>query len=347
MDNENIIDNGPEAKNKPNLRGYKIVCAKLGLSMCVYFLCRLLAGWISILLGNVLNVFGTEVQSLINTLFVIIIVYIIPILFTAFIFDSFKNYRGKYKELYKKPTRLARAMGTFPAAYGLGQGVFLLTLLASFLLSRYLGGHTYLEDLLRPTVIEPPANLVSVLSMMFLLVVIAPLFEEFLCRGIMYDALKPYGTGMAILISALLFGFMHGSLYMLFYTIAYGLALGYIRYATGSLFTVTVLHAIVNSIAAGALLLSYLSDVTNEENKLINTIQVIYLLSIFILIIIGVVVFLSKIPAMKRYKIENTWTDIGPWKKTAWFFVSVPVIIMVILAVNEISGYWLFDYFFR
>jgi len=343
MESTDQINQVNDNNNNPTLHGYKVVCAKLGLAMCVYFICRLLAGWFSLLLVNATGFMNAGMQSLINTLIVFILVYIVPLVFTAFLFNSFKSYKGNYRELYKKPNRLARALGTFPATYGLGQGVFLLTLLASYLLTRYLGGHTYLEDLLRPTVIEAPTNLVSVLFMVFLLVVIAPLFEEFLCRGIMYDALKPYGTGMAILISAFLFGLMHGSLYMLFYTIAYGLALGYIRYATGSLFIVTILHAIVNSIAAGALLLTYLTDVTNEENKMINTIQTIYLLSVLILIVVGVVVFLSKIPAMRKYKIENAWTQIGPWKKTAWFFASIPVIIMMVLAFNEITNHWLID----
>jgi len=128
---------------------------------------------------------------------------------------------------------------------------------------------------------------------------------------------------------------------MLFYTTAFGLALGYVRYATDSLFIVTILHAIVNSISAGALLLSSLLVQTNEENRLINTMNIIYLLAMLIMIIVGVVVFFSKIPAMRRYKIENTWSDIGPWKKTAWFFASIPVIIMMVLAFNELSGYWL------
>jgi len=332
------IEQNNENDNNSKLRDYKRVCAELGLSMCVYFVCRLLAGGASFLLKDTVAILGETGHNLINSLMIIIMVYIIPLLAAALIFKSFANYKGKYRELYKKPKRLARALGTFPASFGLGQGVALLTLLISFLLSRYFGGQTYIEDLLRPTVLEPPTDLVSVLTMVFLLVVIAPVFEEFLCRGIMYDALKPYGTGIAIIISALLFGLMHGSLYMLFYTTAYGLVLGYLRYATGSLFTVTVIHAIVNSIAAGALLLLYLVNMTNEENKLINSIYFIYLVAVLVMIIVGIVVFLSKIPAIRKYRIENAWSEISPWKKTALFFVSIPVILMLVLAFNEISG---------
>jgi len=216
-----------------------------------------------------------------------------------------------------------------------------------YLISRNLSGQTYIEELLRPSVIDQPTNLVSLLGMVFMLVIIAPLFEEFWVRGIMYDALKPYGTGMAIIISSILFGLMHGSLYMLFYTTAYGFALGYIRYATGSLFTVTILHAIVNSIAAGALFFSTIMQMTNEENRFINTITIIYLIAMLVMIVVGIVVFISKIPSIRKYRIENAWPVIGPWKKTALFFISIPVIIMMVLAFNEISQGLLVNLVFR
>jgi len=326
-----------EEAGKSKLRGYKIVCAKLGLSMCVYFLFRLLGGWVSLLFHNISGSMNESLYSLINTAIIIIMVYIIPLIITALIFKSFSNYKGKYRELYAKPKRVARAIGTFPATIGFGHGIALLTMLVMYIISRNLSGHSYLDELLRPTAIDPSTNLVGVLAMVFMMVIIAPLFEEFWVRGIMYDALKPYGTGMAIIISSLLFGFMHGSLYMLFYTTAYGFALGYIRYATNSLFTVTILHAIVNSLGASALLLSSLMQITNEENRYLNTIFYIYVMAFIVLIIVGVVVFLSKIRAIRKYKIENTWTDIGPWKKTALFFISIPVILMLVLAFNEIS----------
>ena len=332
-----------EQDDNTKIRDYKVVCAKLGLTMCVYFLCRLAAGWISDELSRVSDSLNDGVHSLIYSVVVIVLVYVIPILFAAFLLKSFKSYKGNYRTLYRKPKRLARALGTFPATIGFGHGTALLTLLISFLISRYIGSHTYIDDLFRPTVIEPSTDIASIIAMVFLLVVIAPVFEEFFTRGIMYDALKPYGTGMAILISSLLFGLMHGNLYMLFYTTAYGLALGYIRYATDSLFTVTILHAIVNSIGAGTLLLSSLVQMTNEENRVLNTINIIFILAVLVMIIVGVVVFISKIPAIRRYKIENAWADISPWRKTAWFLFSIPVIIMMVFAFNELSGFLLSD----
>jgi len=311
--------------------------------MCIYFVCRLLTGWVAAIFNAFTGVIGETAVSVLLSVTVIVLAYVVPLCLTAVIFNSFAGYKGKYRELYKKPKKLARALGTFPAVYGFSQGTALLTLLVMFLIARNLSGQSYIEELLRPTVIETPTNPVSIIGMVFMLVVIAPVFEEFWVRGIMYDALKPYGAGIAIVISSLLFGLMHGSLYMLFYTTAAGFALGYIRYATDSLLIVTILHAIINAISAGVLLLSSLLLITNEENRLINTLYIIYLLAMLILIIIGVVVFLSKIPAIRKYRIENAWTYLKPWKKTALFFGSIPVIIMMILAFNELSGHLLLN----
>jgi len=321
----------------PTLHGYKVVCAKLGVAMSVYFLFRLLGGWILLQLVGFSNEMGETLFGLLSNLIQIIFVYIIPLLATALIFNSFKNYKGKYRQLYAKPKRLARALGTFPGTFGLGHGVALLTMLIMYLITSNLSGYDYIEELLRPTTMEPSTNLASIFMLVFIMVIIAPLFEEFWVRGIMYDALRPYGVGMAIIISSLLFGFMHGNIFMLFYTTAYGFAFGYIRYATNSLFTVTILHAIVNSIGAGALIVTTFAQITNEENRIINTISWIFLLVVLAIIIIGVVVFLSKIPKIRKYKFENTWTEVGPWKKVALFFVSIPVILMMVLVINELS----------
>jgi len=346
MDNNEFTEY-EEQNDNTKIRDYKAVCAKLGLTMCVYFICRFISGWATVQLSTVLAGLDATFFRLLYTAIVIILVYIIPILFAALLFNSFKTYKGNYRKLYKIPRRLARALGTFPAMFGFGHGTALLTLLFSFLITRYLSGYTYVDELVRPTVLEPSTDIASMLAMVFLLVVIAPLFEEFFARGIIYDALKPYGTGIAILFSSLLFGLMHGSLYMLFYTTAYGLALGYIRYATDSLFTVTILHAFVNAVGALALLMMTLVQITNEENRAVNTISVIYMIAVLIMIIVGIAVFIAKIPSIRKFKIENTWTDVSPWKKTAWFFVSIPVIIMMVLAFNEISQFWLSDLLIR
>jgi hypothetical protein len=208
-------------------------------------------------------------------------------------------------------------------------------MLANWLISRFTEETTRVEEYFQPTALEPSVNIAYLIGMVISLVIIAPVFEEFLCRGIIYDALKPYGNGAAIIISSVLFGLMHGSLQMLFYTTALGFALGYVRYATDSLFVVTVLHALLNAVAAGALVAMSLVEITEHENMLVYTFQNIYIFASLVLIVVGIAAFIKKIPVIKKYKIENAWNDIGGFKKIALFFVSLPVLLMLVFAFDE------------
>jgi len=338
-----------EPDGKTKLQSYKAVSAKLGLSMIVYFVCRILNGFILEWIGDSGVVVNYTAAYAISMILAVVLGYIIPILFTVIIFKSFRFYgeRGGFAAMYKKPRRIARALGTFPAMYGLGVGTVLLTLLISYLISKLTGGQALIQDILRPTTVQPPSDIASTLMIVFLLVVIAPVFEEIWVRGIMYDALKPFGCGMAIMISSILFGLMHGSLDRLFYSTALGFALGYVRYATGSIFITTILHAIVNTVAAGLLFLMSMSEIANYGNRLINTMHNMYVLAVLVLLAAGLIAFIRKIPVIRKYKLDNEWGEVGPWKKTALFFASIPVILMLVLAINEHAYGWFLNLILR
>jgi membrane protease YdiL (CAAX protease family) len=337
---DTVAANGEETGERSGVRGYKALCAKLGLMMCAFFLFRFIAELFTKKMPEIFGGMGATAAYAVGFVVSTAAVYAIPLLFAMFMLKSFSRYKGKIRELYKKPNRLARALGVFPAVYGFGYGTALITLVISFIISKFSDGEsTTLNEILAPTAMEPTTNVVGLILMVFSLVVIAPVAEEFWLRGIVFDALKPYGAGVAITVSSILFGLMHGSVYMLFYTTAIGFALGYVRYATDSLFAVTIIHALVNSVAAGLLLLSSLAEMGGWENKLLNSIYFFYLAAMLVLVFAGVAAFISRIPAIRKYKIENGWDEISGKRKMALFFSSAPVIAMALLALNEHLNY--------
>ncbi len=88
---------------------------------------------------------------------------------------------------------------------------------------------------------EPLSNYQIVL--MFITTAIVPAFaEEFLFRGAILSALKPYGKAPAIFISAILFAFMHQNIEQLLYTFAAGLVLAWVVYETGSIWSGVLIH---------------------------------------------------------------------------------------------------------
>lgn len=77
-------------------------------------------------------------------------------------------------------------------------------------------------------------------------VILAPVMEELLFRGLVYDRLAVFGPRWAVVISALLFGLFHGNFYQLFYAAGVGLVLGWLKARTGRLRWGIALHMGIN-----------------------------------------------------------------------------------------------------
>ncbi len=86
--------------------------------------------------------------------------------------------------------------------------------------------------------------------LLFMSIAIVPAFcEEFFFRGVILSSLLPYGKGIAIGASAILFGLMHQNPYQLLYATVAGVVLGYVYVKTKSIWCSTILHFINNAIS--------------------------------------------------------------------------------------------------
>ena len=98
--------------------------------------------------------------------------------------------------------------------------------------------------------------------MMFTSIVIAPIMEEILFRGILQDALmRKYGAFVGILIASAVFGIVHLIPQQVVNAFMIGIVLGYIYYRTGALLPVILIHCINNAI-------SYFTWMLNGETLL-------------------------------------------------------------------------------
>ena len=84
-------------------------------------------------------------------------------------------------------------------------------------------------------------------------VIIVPLVEEFACRQVVFKLVRPYGAGVAILVSTICFAFAHGTTYQVFSILIAGLSYGIIREKYG-LWASIALHAINNFVSFSALI---------------------------------------------------------------------------------------------
>lgn len=78
------------------------------------------------------------------------------------------------------------------------------------------------------------------------IVILAPIFEELVCRKLIIDRTRQYGEKTAVLLSGLLFGLFHLNLYQFFYAFALGIIFAYIYIRTSKLIYPIILHAIIN-----------------------------------------------------------------------------------------------------
>ena len=78
------------------------------------------------------------------------------------------------------------------------------------------------------------------------LVILAPLLEEYVCRKQIIDRTRQYGEKTAVVLSAVVFGLLHQNLFQFFYAFGLGLVFAYIYTRTGRLRYSVILHSIIN-----------------------------------------------------------------------------------------------------
>ena len=141
-----------------------------------------------------------------------------------------------------------------PQQSKMGMKDFLVMLCISFCLM-YAGNFvgTALSSLLSGGTAE---NAVEEIAMdtnplkILVVVILAPLLEEFICRKQIIDRTRRYGEKTAVLLSAVVFGLLHQNLFQFFYAFALGLVFGYIYIRMGRLRYSVLLHMIINFMGA-------------------------------------------------------------------------------------------------
>ncbi|MCM1091813.1 MAG: CPBP family intramembrane metalloprotease [Muribaculum sp.] len=158
----------------------------------------------------------------------------------------------------------------------------------------------------------------SMLVNFVLMVVVAPIVEEYVFRKVIVDRTVKYGQGIAIVTSGLMFGLFHGNLNQFAYAVGLGAFFAFIYIKTGNLKITIGMHAIINfmgSTVAGLLLkmLDYdklLAMDPNDTDAMMGLFMEnigawalfgLYALCLFVLVVIGVILF---IVFFKRFKVE-------------------------------------------
>ena len=342
----------------PYEEDYRTVCFRLGFFLTITMLLREAAWALLQVIMPPLNdwlmrpeniaatasgtVPGAELLYAVQLTVSMIFLQLLPAVLSVFLL---RYDREKIKAGYKKPQKNAKALTNFPACYGLGMTVNLATLGITQLIS---GSGSYNEAFNPVSAYEPP-GFGSALVMFFFAAVLAPIFEEFIFRGAVLSALKPYGSGVAIFTSALMFGVMHGNFSQFFYATALGIVFGYIAVVTDSIFTTTIMHALFNGISS-TLMLFICSDSIKkyygvkegvpDGDAFVITMFAVFMLAVIITALLGFGLMIGKIVKIKRYFLPQVWNGLTTWGKIRRLLFTPFMIIGLLLAADVFCGYY-------
>lgn len=175
-----------------------------------------------------------------------------------------------------------------------------------------------------------PTELTGFNLMLYYLYVgfIGPVIEEYIFRGVIFGSLKKYGAWFAIIISSILFGFMHMNLSQMFSAMFGGLVLGFVRAKSGSILPTIILHIVNNVIA---LLVNYgiIANILKQYVVLI----IFYLVMCFIGLVTLIIGFMSS----KRVFYFKDEEIIEIPNKYVDFFISPTIIVYILIVIKMIS----------
>lgn len=252
---------------------------------------------------------------------------------------------------------MTRIPGEAPAQNRLGVGRFFLILVVLFpmmyagnivgtLLSSLISGGTAQNALLSYAMDN---SIIKVIVM----VILAPLIEEFIFRKLIIDRTWKYGERVALLLSGLTFGLFHMNLYQFFYAFLLGIMFAYVYIRTGKLYYSVLMHAIINffgSVIAPAMLslvdpqifmqmdsgdpqaLLSLSDEALTGFLAIG----LYGLGLLALCIVGIILLIMKRKTFQLHPVENELPKKGRLK-TVYLNAGMILFILFTLGMTVLN----------
>lgn len=203
--------------------------------------------------------------------------------------------------------------------------MILLNFLTTFLLS-------FIELFKTESIVNPVQQVILTGSpwlSLLCIVVLSPIIEELLFRKILLDRVRIYGDKVAIIFTAIAFGFYHGNLSQLFYAVGLGIILAYIVLKTNQLKYSIGIHMLVN--AMGSLILPMLiGDGSDLLRAQIASVIVVILITFGTILIIKnrkkVELVQGDLTIPESKLMQLVWLNHGVF---AYLLFSIALIIMV------------------
>lgn len=246
--------------------------SKIGFNYLAYSIASIL---FLIILSNIIAVIRPEILNNINiaTIITAICNYVLPLPILLFLMRKLDSTEIKKNNLGFK-TFLKYLCITFTLMWIGNITGTIITNLLSF---------TIQNDIANP--IQNLINSTDLWLNLILISLIGPIFEEIIFRKILIDRTIKYGPLVSILVSAIIFGLIHGNLNQFCYTVLVGGFFAYVYIKTGQIKYSIGLHIILNML--GSVLSMIVNNSAVNLSNAFNTTDLAILVFYFILILIA------------------------------------------------------------
>lgn len=237
--------------------------------------------------------------------FVVIMSFIVIMLAARLIFKIRLSSLFRYEKGHAKT-----AVVSFPA-------VMLVNLVLSFII----GIFTVIMSENGITVPEADFSISEISAKAFFFqilygVIVAPIVEETLYRGLAIHLLKPYGKGMAVIISSLIFGLMHGNLSQAASAFAIALVMGTIAVQCNSIVPTIIIHMLNNIVAT----IPDFADILGND-----AIYSVYTVIVLLSLVLGTLVIFAYHKKITLPKDEECVLETS--KRYKYAMLNIPMII--------------------
>ena len=209
--------------------------SKIGFNYLIYAICTIAFPLI------ILNILGNiELTNEYNLKLIISAIcnYILPFPILIFLMKKLDS-----ENLEKESLSLKTFFQYFCISYTLMIIGNLIGLAITFAI-----GEAIQSDIANP--IQTLINSTDILLNLIIISIIGPIFEEMLFRKLLIDRTIKYGARISIILSATLFGLMHGNLNQFFYAFLLGGFFAYVYIKTGNILYTIILHIFLNLIGS-------------------------------------------------------------------------------------------------
>lgn len=181
---------------------------------------------------------------------------------------------------------------------------------------------------------------------LLLLAVLPALVEEYVFRGLIFLGYKKRNPLKAVLLSAVLFGFMHLNINQFSYAFVLGIVLALLVYATGSIIPGILVHFTINgySVVVSYILADKVSDSTEAVNEAatgqVTVFTILFLIAVLIMLTsFAVRLFLNickhnrGINSVKNIFTKDMWNTYADEGKFIDGYLMIGVIICIVFIV--------------